>query len=148
MHPTANQQTVYNEGPARRVMPSVMLLSGVVMKQIFVLMFFLFFSCSAPVTQKKLESQFQVVVPEAVNDFFIEINERAKIANLSNLRAKPLPKDDLEVRVWSGFGIVALQGFVLKRSSGDWSAVRLESVFRNIPPSKHQMKMDAPRSGE
>src|SRR5712691_4298825 len=69
------------------------------------------------------QSQFQLLVPKNTWEpiFFKEINQRARTANLKNLRAGPLPNGDLEVRVWIGFGLTALEGFDLKRSAGYWS---------------------------
>ena len=45
--------------------------------------------------------------------FFPEINERARLAKLTDLRGTLLKKNDLELRIWIGFGPVALKGFVL-----------------------------------
>lgn len=84
--------------------------------------------------------------------YFEEIIEREKVSNLKRLKSKVLPEDDLEVRVWSGFGITVLQGFILKRNSGVWSAVDLDwevsenrKSMRDLKPV--DKKLDAPKSG-
>lgn len=79
--------------------------------------------------------------------FFRSINERADMAGLANLRAVPLPKDDLEVRVWAGFGLSPLRGIVLKRASGQWSATRLAGIHGGVPKDKYQRTLPAPKTG-
>jgi len=115
---------------------------------IFVL---LFTHCSTPVLPKKDvpsirgDEQLHVHAPDATWEpiYFTEINKLVKTAKLSNLRTATLPKDDLEIRVWSGFGIIAPQGFVIKRSAGIWSAVHVTD-----PQYKQYLKYSsAPKSG-
>jgi hypothetical protein len=79
--------------------------------------------------------------------FFESINGRAGVAGLASLRTVGLPKDDLEVRVWVGFGVSALEGFVLKRAKGRWSATHLEGVHRRLPKSEYQKVLQTPKSG-
>jgi hypothetical protein len=79
--------------------------------------------------------------------FFKSIDERARIANLKTLRAASLPDDDLEVRVWHGFGLTALEGFVLKRAAGEWSAIHLDGIHSNLPRSEYEKKLQTPKAG-
>ena len=86
------------------------------------------------------------------DSYFEEIIKREKPSNLKRLKSKTLPQDDLEVRIWSGFGITLLEGFVLKRTSGEWSALDLDweviekrNGKRDIKPL--DKKLDAPKSG-
>jgi hypothetical protein len=79
--------------------------------------------------------------------YFEEINERARVARLPNLRTLVLPGGDLEVRVWNGFGVSALEGFVMKRSSGKWSAMQLDGIYSGLPRNKYQVKLQIPKSG-
>lgn len=79
--------------------------------------------------------------------FFEAINERARIANLKSLRAAALPDNDIEVRVWHGFGLTALEGFVLKRVTGEWSAVHLEGIHPGLRRSEYEKKLQPPKSG-
>lgn len=98
--------------------------------------------------------KFRAIIPKATWEkiFFESINERISSSKLSNLRFKALPKDDLEIRLWSGFGLSLLQGFVLKRSAGEWSAVDLDWVVSENRKGKRDVKqldkkLDAPKSG-
>lgn len=79
--------------------------------------------------------------------FFKVIDERAKIAKLKNLRAASMPHDDLEVRVWHGFGLTALEGFVLKRAAGKWSAIHLNGIHSKLPRSEYEKRLPKPKSG-
>ena len=79
--------------------------------------------------------------------FFKSINARANISNLKTLRAGTLPENDLEVRIWHGFGLTALEGFVLKRAAGQWSAMHLEGIHPGLPQSEYQKILAAPKSG-
>jgi hypothetical protein len=79
--------------------------------------------------------------------YFESIDERAKIAGLSNLRTLVLPEGDLEVRVWNGFGNTALEGFVMKRSAGQWAAIHLDGIHSRLPRNKYQRKLHPPKSG-
>lgn len=79
--------------------------------------------------------------------FFEEINERVKIAKLNHLRSAVLPNDDLELRVWIGFGLIPLEGFVIKRSSGKWSAVHIRSIGPHLPRRDYQHALPSPKSG-
>jgi hypothetical protein len=93
-------------------------------------------------------SEFKLIVPDAIWEkiFFESINERAHIASLGSLRVA-LPKDDLELRVWNGFGLTALEGFVLRRRSGTWSAVHLDGIHPGLPKREYQKQLSAPKSG-
>ena len=78
--------------------------------------------------------------------FFEAIDERAKLSNLKNLRA-PLPNDDLEVRIWHGFGLTALEGFVLQRAAGQWSAIHLDGITRKVASPDSKRALQEPKSG-
>ena len=82
---------------------------------------------------KPQESEFKLIIPKSIWEpiFFKAIDERAGIANLSSLRVE-LRKNDLELRLWNGFGLTLLEGFVLRRVSGKWSPfILLASTIRN-----------------
>jgi hypothetical protein len=79
--------------------------------------------------------------------FFKSINARANISNLKTLRAGTLPENDLEVRIWHGFGLTALEGFVLKRAAGQWSAMHLEGIHPGLPQSEYQKILAPLKSG-
>ncbi len=97
---------------------------------------------------KSQARQFKLIVPSATWEpiFFKSINERARVANLSTLRVA-LPKDDLELRLWNGFGLTALEGFVLRRRAGRWSAIHLDGIHPRLPREKYEKHLSAPTSG-
>jgi hypothetical protein len=99
-------------------------------------------------TTKARPSEFTWTVPKKTWEpiFFEEIDERTKIARLPTLRVA-LPKDDLELRIWNGFGLTALEGFVLKRSAGKWSAIHLDGIYDKLPARRYQKQLSAPKSG-
>jgi hypothetical protein len=119
-----------------------------------VLLALLFYSCGHVGQSPKLEavksqaSQFKLKVPKATWEpiFFQSIDERASLAHLPSLRVA-LPKDDLELRIWNGFGLTALEGFVLRRSSGKWSAIHLDGIHPKLPRQDYQKQLSAPKSG-
>jgi hypothetical protein len=100
-----------------------------------------------PVAQKKQELRVMIPNENWVPIFFEAIDERAGIAKLPKLKTINLPKDDLEVRVWAGFGLTALEGFVLKRTNGQWSAIHLEGIHARLPRSEYQKQLQTPKSG-
>lgn len=64
----------------------------------------------------------------------------------SILRDTVLPEGDLEVRVWVGFGVYGNDGLVLKRISGNWSAV----IFRKMlchDENRGGFDLEMPKSG-
>ena len=79
--------------------------------------------------------------------FFREINERARLAKLKDLRTAVLRNNDLELRLWIGFGPVALKGFVLKRRGSTWSAAYLRSINRSVARNDYQKILAGPKSG-
>ena len=54
------------------------------------------------------------------------LDQHTSLVKLAELRSTSLPQEDLEVRVWLGFGLTPLEGFILKRTAGQWSAFYLE----------------------
>jgi hypothetical protein len=81
--------------------------------------------------------------------FFKFINERTGAANLPALRTVALRDGDIEVRIWIGFGISGGDGFILRRSANEWSAIHLRGMFDRDPPQKHQEQRNlaVPKSG-
>jgi hypothetical protein len=122
------------------------------MKIIFILALLLS-SCSCTVAQKKNTARVakknvsSSPQPQAAQSFFSEIIKREKLSGLSDLRSVNLPPDDLEIRVWRGFDLTYLQGLVIKRASGQWSAIRVQSLPPGLPRGKYQKQLSMPKSG-
>jgi hypothetical protein len=79
--------------------------------------------------------------------FFKSINERTTGANLPSLRTVTLPQNDFEVRVWVGFGLNGIDGFILRRSTNEWIAIHLHEMSERPPYGKYQRNLEAPKSG-
>src|SRR5258708_7027226 len=98
-------------------------------------------------TQTRKELQLNVPKDTWEPIFFKAIDERAKLSNLKTLRSAALPDGDLELRVWHGFGLTALEGFVLRRAAGQWSAIHLDGVTRKAASNESTRNLQAPKSG-
>ena len=74
----------------------------------------------------------EIVIPDKVGTkpVFVEtIDERTKTAGIKALRSYAIEKDDVEIRVWAGFGLTTSEGYVFKRQKGEWSALKLSSRY-------------------
>src|SRR6185295_4527686 len=93
-------------------------------------------SCNCSLTPERKPGSQRSSSPLASVDYnwksglFPFIHERMKIAGLQDLEASRLPPQDLEVRIWHGFGLIIPAGLVLKRSDGHWTAIHLASVSK------------------
>jgi hypothetical protein len=89
----------------------------------------------------------QLLNPVAGGPLFAEIiDARVKSANLSPLNSKDLKRDDLEFRVWVGFGKKPLEGFVIERTDGQWKGAFLESMNATTEPP-YRRALSSPKSG-
>ena len=107
-------------------------------------------SCSVPIVQESSDSiveqkkeEFRKIIPQTRWEriYFETINEQTDKSQLANIRSKPLPHGDLEVRIWIGFGLGYLQGFILSQTSGEWAATYLTAHKQTI------IKLQTPKSG-
>lgn len=98
-------------------------------------------------SQRRLEMQSTVQKKAWEPIFFKEINRRARLAKLSDLRRANLSKDDIELRVWIGFGLIPLEGFIIKKRHGQWSALLLRSISPHLARHDYQQTLLAPKSG-
>lgn len=64
-----------------------------------------------------------------------------------DLRRHRLPVGDAEVRVWGGFGLGDLQGTILRRKGGVWTAVRLAGGFPGTRFRSRKAAYAAPKGG-
>jgi hypothetical protein len=79
--------------------------------------------------------------------YFTVIDRTAELGNLPNLRTTTLDNDDIEVRVWGGFGLINLEGVVMKRTGGQWSAIHVEADHYVQPEHAKVTELGPPRSG-
>lgn len=70
---------------------------------------------------------------------FEEIDEAVSASSLTHLRGSRLDSNDIEVRVWGGFGLTKLQGTILKRINGKWSATTVTPEFRKPDTWKYNL---------
>jgi hypothetical protein len=73
----------------------------------------------------------EAVTPNVPKDsweplFFRDINRTTGRARLERLRNKRLKDEDVEARVWLGFGLTKLRGVVIARRGNKWSAIAIE----------------------
>lgn len=80
-------------------------------------------------------------------DYFKEINARARFSRLLPLKSKIIAHGDLEVRIWSGFGLTLLQGTILERTGGRWSAKRLAGAAPGDRRERTDENLPEPTSG-
>jgi hypothetical protein len=75
------------------------------------------------------------------------INELTREAKLPNLRTTLLPENDLEVRIWNGFGAEGkVHGIFLRRSNNKWAVIRLYSPGKDLNIQYSETRREA-RSG-
>jgi len=113
-------------------------------------------SCSSPVQEKNITSLVQqqkkrteIKSPDHSWEhiFFKTINERARIAKLEDLRSTMLAEGDVEVRLWIGFGIIPIEGIVIRRRSKQWSATHIRSISPYLTRNEYQKELPPPKSG-
>jgi hypothetical protein len=63
------------------------------------------------------------------------------------LRTVLLAGDDIEVRVWVGFGIFGEDSLILRRAAGQWSGIHLHGMDWRAPPVQSKTALATPRSG-
>lgn len=65
------------------------------------------------------------IVSAPRDDYLLEITrEWSRGSALGDLQAKPIHPDDIEVRLWGGYGISGTRGLILRREGGRWTAQR------------------------
>lgn len=73
------------------------------------------------------------------------VMERAHQAKLTSLRSKKLAGDDVELRVWVGFGKKPIEAFIVNRTGEKWEGTFLESInLVNKPPFSQSL---TPKAG-
>ena len=96
------------------------------------------------------ESQrIEVSVPNAHWEplFFKTINKTTELAGVPELRKTVVGEEDVEVRFWHGFGLSNLEGVILRRNAGRWSAFHIEADDYIEPHSATIKQLSPPKSG-
>ena len=78
--------------------------------------------------------------------FFKLINKTTELGGLEELRKTSLRVDDIEVRVWRGFGLGDLEGVILKRTNNQWSAFHVKADDYVEPERVEVKKLNPPKS--
>jgi hypothetical protein len=107
------------------------------------------FICSALVSSCSLfEKKLKLEIPDSnwPGIAFRYIDATTEFASLRQLREKHLAEDDLEVRVWRS-GLMPMEGIVLSRISGIWSALYVVSDDCCEIRGASKKVLPAPKSG-
>ena len=102
------------------------------MKLVLLLPLF-FAACTSAQVNRVAETTASTPVPERTPDEIVSggIDRVSKLAGLSPLKSAKLANGDTEVRVWYGFGLILLEGFVIKRNNNQWTAFHLKADSHN-----------------
>jgi hypothetical protein len=116
------------------------------------LLFALFLgACTAAQVNRVAQNNATTPAPERTPDEILsrEIDRAAKLAGLPPLKTANLAQGDTEIRVWYGFGLIALEGFVIKRANNQWSAFHLKADHHSMRYAKkvERIQLPAPKSG-
>lgn len=79
--------------------------------------------------------------------FFKPINKTTELGGLEKLRESNLKKEDIEVRVWRGFGLGDLEGVILKRTNNRWKAFHVKADDYAEPRRAEVKQLNSPKSG-
>lgn len=79
------------------------------------------------------------------NNDYQGIDKIVERNNIYKLREKVLAEDDFEIRIWVGFGKYGNDGFILKKSSGEWSAIYLSEMLCHLE-NRGKFNLDNPKS--
>ena len=78
---------------------------------------------------------------------FEEINSVTRLADQNELRKVQFVKGDFEVRIWRGFALIPLEGLILRRVGGEWSALHLKADIEMDPTWVAAKNLQSPKSG-
>lgn len=96
------------------------------------------------------ESQkIKVEVPDSRRSeiFFRVIDKTTEIGGLEQLRKVRLTGDDIEVRIWRGFGLGNLEGVILKSTNDQWRAFHVKANDYIEPQQADVKELNPPKSG-
>lgn len=116
------------------------------------LLFALFLgACTVAQVNRVAQKNAATPPPERTPDEILsrEIDRAAKLAGLPSLKAANFAQGDAEIRVWYGFGLIALEGFIVQRVNNQWSAFHLKADHHSMRYAKkvERIQLPAPKSG-
>ncbi|MDQ6787025.1 MAG: hypothetical protein M3033_09480 [Acidobacteriota bacterium] len=116
---------------------------------IVILTFFIGIFAAAHWFYNQEAQQVQIILLVSSGDsiYFKEINQATNLGGLTQLRKTYLGKDDIEVRVWRGFGLSPLEGVILKRTNGEWLALHIKTDHYAEPKQAEVKQLSPPKSG-
>jgi len=121
------------------------------MKLLILLPLFLIACAPTPANRDATSKNAPTPAPERTPDEFIsrDIDRMSKLAGMVPLKTANLAQTDTEIRVWYGFGLFALEGFVVKRTNNQWSAFHLKADHYSALATKRvaRVQLAAPKSG-
>lgn len=79
--------------------------------------------------------------------FFKLINKTTGLGELNELRKTSLKQDEIEVRVWRGFGLGDLEGVILKRTNNQSTAFHVKADDHAEPQRAEVKELKPPKSG-
>lgn len=79
--------------------------------------------------------------------FFKLINRTTELGALEELRKTSLKRDDIEIRVWRGFGLADFEGVIIKRTNNQWTAFHLKADNCCEPQQVQVEELNPPKSG-
>lgn len=79
-------------------------------------------------------------------ELFSEINPATNKSNLLELRSMYFGNDDLEIRIWRGFGLDPLEGIIVRRIKSEWGAVYIH-FDKNADSQTDVVTLSSPKSG-
>lgn len=116
------------------------------MRIVFFSLVFPFFGlvsfCSTTPNQNSNSSDFTI---ESVTTR--EVNQVLALAKMPRLEDVPLARNDVEIRVWRGFGIAPLEGVIFSRRNGVYAATHLKADQYYAPTIVSVSILDPPRTG-
>src|SRR5688572_14464185 len=66
---------------------------------------------------------------------------------MGRLRDRPIKDADIELRLWGGFGVTTLDGFLLSRTNDQWKALHLYSEWDGKKMIDRTTEIKEPSSG-
>ena len=79
--------------------------------------------------------------------FFKLIDRTTELGELNSLRKTALTGDDIEVRVWRGFGLGDFEGVIFKRINNQWQAFHVKADNCCEPQKVEVEELNPPKSG-